>query len=108
MPESYAPAGDEMDSAYSGEAPVNSPAEKSSVDEQNATSETALVPNKILCPGGEPLKDGEEILVRVVKNHGEESEIECVSQKESTEESSMEGETPGNEEAELAALDEKG
>lgn len=74
----YTPAEDELDESYS--APVTPPEQeaetKPSVDDENAMSDTALVPNKILSPDGEPLKEGEEIVVRVVKNHGDECEIE--------------------------------
>lgn len=113
MAKPYAPSGDEMDSTYSG-APDAAPdtaaaGEKQSVDEQNAMSSTALVPNKILSPEGEPLKEGDEIVVRVVKNHGEESEIEYAPKKGGDEEGPTEDETtPGNEEAEIASLDQKG
>lgn len=104
-----------MDESYSG--PVTRPgqsdataAEKPSVDEENAASDTALVSNKILSPDGEPLKEGDEIVVRIVKNYGNESEIEYAPKKEAESESqTMPGEmTPGNEATELAALDEKG
>lgn len=75
----YTPAEDELDESYS--APVTPPEQeaapsKPSVDDENAMSDTALVPNKILSPDGEPLKEGEEIVVRIVKNHGDECEIE--------------------------------
>lgn len=110
-----------MDDSYS--APVTAPdqaaesetsEETASVDEENAASNTALVSNKILSPEGEPLKEGDEIVVRIVKNYGNESEIEYAPHKEG--ESEEEGETetmpgemrPGNEASELAALDEKG
>lgn len=107
----YTPSDEEMDDTYAGSAPVTKPteAEKPSVDEENTESSTALVPNKILSPDGEPLKEGEEIVVRVVRNHGDQSEIEYAPKEGATEEpSETEGEmTPGNEEAEIAALDEK-
>lgn len=113
MAKAYTPGGDEMDAEYGG-APVTKPdtaaaGEQQTVDEQNAASNTALVPNKILSPEGEPLKEGDEIVVRVVKNHGEESEIEYAPKKGGDESGPTEGETqPGNEEAEITALDQKG
>lgn len=107
----YTPSDEEMDDTYS--APVTKPGSteaKPSVDDENAMSNTAVVSNKILSPNGEPLKEGEEIVVRIVKNYGDESEIEYAPKEGGgTEEPSDEGETtPGNEEAEIAALDEKG
>lgn len=53
-------------------------AEPKSVDESNDgdMANTAIVSNDILSPEGEPLKEGDEIVVRVVKNYGDESEIE--------------------------------
>lgn len=108
----YTPSDEEMDDTYSAPAAVTKPESteaKPSVDDENAMSKTAVVSNKILSPDGGPLKEGEEIVVRIVKNYGDESEIEYAPKEGSTEEPSEEGETtPGNEEAEIAALDEKG
>lgn len=102
----YTPAEDEMDESYS--APVTPPEKeetateaKPSVDDENAMSDTALVPNKILSPEGEPLKEGDEIVVRIVRNHGDESEIEYAPKKGAEEESP---ETSGAAE-DFAAMD---
>lgn len=46
-----------------------------SIDEQEASSPTAVIDNKVLSPGGEPLKEGDRIIVTIVKNYGDESEI---------------------------------
>ena len=114
MPSKYAPTGDEMDSSYG--APVTAPGEgaapaaetKPSVDEQNKMDDTALVPTKILSPEGEPLNEGDEIVVQVVSIHGEDAIIKYAPKKGGTEEPSDEGKTtPGNEESEIAALDTK-
>lgn len=92
-----------MDESY-GNAPVEKPPEKS-VDEENAESSTALVSNKILSPEGAPLKEGDEIVVTVVKNYGDESEIKYAPKGGAA------GEKPssavGNEADEIAALDQK-
>lgn len=113
MPSKYAPQGDELDSSYG--APVTAPAEGAapaaedkSVDQENQMATTALVPNKVLSPDGEPIEEGAEIVLRVVRNHGTESEVEYAPKKGSEEGPSDEGETTtGNEEAEIAALDTK-
>lgn len=103
-----------MDSSYGGGAPVTAPGEeaapaaagdKGSVDQQNAMSDTALVPTKVLSPEGKPLNPGDEIVLRVVRVHGEDAEVEYATKEEGPEA----GETsPDNTEAEIAALDEKG
>ena len=109
---------DTMDSDTYGAAPVTPPKEdampegeeKPSVDQEEAMEETAMVPTKILSPEGEPLKEGEEIVVQVVSIHGQDAIIKYApKKKEGGEEGPMEGSTkPGDEESELAALDEKG
>ena len=87
----YAPVEDEMDESYGSKpAPVTPPGEgeeapteqKESVDEENAEAQTAVVSNKILSPEGEPLKEGDEIVVKIVKNYGDESEIMYAPKKE--------------------------
>lgn len=113
MPSKYAPSGDEMDSETYG-APVTAPEKpaetKPSTDEQNAMDDTALVPTKVLSPEGDSLKEGDEIVVEVVSVHGDQAIVKYAPKKGGeTEEPQTEGETkPGNEEAELSALDEKG
>lgn len=80
-----------MDESYTapvtppGEGEEAPPAEKESVDKENAEAQTALVSNKILSPEGEPLKEGDEIVVKVVKNYGDESEIMYAPKKEGAE-----------------------
>lgn len=75
-----------MESLYpSDNAPVTPPGEaaeseapgdkESSVDEQEAAEATAVIDNKILSPDGEPLKEGDEVVLVVVKNFGDESEV---------------------------------
>lgn len=100
-----------MEGAYGAETPVTPPdegsseTEQTSVDKEEQTSDTALVSNKILSPEGEPLKEGDEIVVRVVKNYGDESEIEYAPKSESSDDS----EEPMSQEAsELSALSEEG
>ena len=92
----YTPSDDDMDAESYGapsatvtppEEGETPPAEKESVDkeEREAGEETALVSNKILSPEGEPLKEGDEIVVKVVKNYGDESEIMYAPKKEGDE-----------------------
>lgn len=71
-------APEEMDSIYSEEAetPKEEATETETVDEESAESNTAVVDNKVLSPDGEPLKEGDEIVLKVVKNYGSECEVE--------------------------------
>ena len=93
-------------------APVTAPGEdaapaaedKISVDQENAMSDTALVPTKVLSPEGEPVNPGDEIVLRVVRVHGEDAEVEYAPKK-GAQEPSGEGQTEDNTEAEIAALD---
>lgn len=55
---------------------------KESVDHEKDMAATAIVPNKLLSPEGESLNTGDEIVVRIVKNYGDESEIEYAPKKE--------------------------
>lgn len=102
-----------MDESY-GTAPVTPPDESESseqpesMDEETDTATTTIVPNKILSPEGEPLKTGDEIVVRVVKNYGDESEIEYAPKEgasDTTEESSATESTP---EEDFSAMDKEG
>lgn len=105
----YNPSDEEMgmDESY-GNAPVTPPEETpepaESVDEENAESAEVVVSNKVLTgPDGEPPKEGDEIVVKVVKNYGTESSIIYAPAKgggETTEE-------PASTEDEIAALDKE-
>lgn len=92
-----------MDSMYGSQdqAPVKAPLESDHEDEGEAT---AVIDNKVLSPEGEPLKEGDEIVVQVVKNYGDESEIKYAPKKG--------GESEGGEgmgaDAELDSMSEKG
>lgn len=55
--------------------------EAESIDQEEAESDSAVVANKVLAPGGEPLKEGDEITLVVVKNYGDESEIRYATKK---------------------------
>lgn len=107
----YTPSDEDMDSSYGGGAAVEAPPDTGSeaaesVDEENAGAATAIVSNKILSPDGEPLKEGDEIVVRVVKNYGDESEIEYAPKSGAED---TETEEPESVEAgELAALSAEG
>lgn len=106
----YTPTEEDMDASY-GAAAV-APPEKvaaETVDQEAAEAETTIVPNSILSPDGEPLKEGDEIVVRVVKNYGDESEIEYAPKKGSEDTETESTEEPMSREAgELAALSEEG
>ena len=104
MPSKYDSPDDAMDSGYGASEPKESPEPKQSVDKENeeAGEETALVSNKILSPEGQELKEGDEIMVKVVKNYGDECEISYAPKKDTSE-----TESPSVEN-EIAALDTKG
>lgn len=106
----YEPSDEEMET-YGASAPATSPdesesdAEKQSVDEEESGADTAVISNKILSPDGEPLKEGDEIVVQVVKNYGDESEIKYAPKKEGD---YSEEEPMSQEASELAAMSEEG
>lgn len=91
-----------MDSMYGSQdqAPVKAPTESEHDDEGGAT---AVIDNKVLSPDGEPLKEGDEIVVQVVKNYGDECEVKYAPKKGGGSES--EGE---DADAELDSMSEKG
>lgn len=102
----YSMSDDDMESTY-GSSPPSGDSEGQSVDEANesAGASTAIVSNKLLSPDGEPLKEGDEVVVQIVKNYGDESEIKYAPKKggEETEEEPM-----STEAQELTALSEEG
>lgn len=75
MDETYGGGAVKPDVKPPDEKPGNEPPE--SVDKQNeeAGAKTALISNKILSPEGQPLKEGDEVVLKVVKNYGDESEV---------------------------------
>lgn len=102
-----------MAGAYGAQTPVTPPeeseaAEPQSVDEEEASANTAIVSNNILSPEGEPLKEGDEIVVRIVKNYGDESEIEYAPKEGGSEESETTEEPMSQVSSELTALSEEG
>lgn len=95
----YSPSDDEMDSLYSTESPSKpAPKEEGSVDEENAESPTAIVPKSVL---GEGTKVGDVCEMRVVADHGDEMEMEYVSEPK---EESTETQSPDEE---LDSMDSK-
>ena len=100
-----------MDESYGGGPaapeksgmPVEKPetADKPSVDEQNAEEQTAIISNKILSPEGGPLKEGDEVVVRVVKNYGDESEVKYAPKK-----AGGESDSPGETDDSMGVGDE--
>jgi hypothetical protein len=84
MPENLPP--DDESLYASGEAPAEAKAPEEgespegeeapeSIDEENAEGSSAIVDKKVLSPGGESLKEGDEVTLTVVKCYGEECEI---------------------------------
>lgn len=79
-----ASSGGEMDSSYGSDSSdstdTSEPSEPTdSVDQENedAGEQTAVISNKILSPNGDPVKEGADITMTVVKNYGDESEVKC-------------------------------
>lgn len=97
-----------MDSSYGASESTESSEPKQSVDQENedAGEETALISNKILSPEGEPLKEGDEIVLQVVKNYGDESEVKYAPKK-GGEDKSKPGEGSSPEE-DFAQMDQAG
>lgn len=60
------------------------PREPETTDEETAESEnTAILPNKVLMsPGGEMPKEGDEIVLQVVRVYGDEAEVRYAPKKE--------------------------
>lgn len=106
----YSMSDGDMDSAY-GAGPLEEMGmeeSSESVDESNAEEgeNTAVVSNKILSPDGEALNKGDEIVVQIVENYGDESLIKYAPKKGGDE---TEYEEPMSTEGkELAALSEEG
>lgn len=83
------------------------PAEAQTTDEETAESmNSAVVSNKVLAgPGGEPLKEGDEIVVKIIKNFGDESEIAYSTTKPGE---IGAGDGSMSSDSEIDAMDEKG
>lgn len=96
------------DSLYGSESVSDKHEASESVDQEEAEGVTAVVPNKLLSPEGEPLKEGDEIVVRVVKNYGDETEIEYAPKKGGGEEAETETPKADDYGSELEAMDKKG
>lgn len=79
-----------MDSLYSPEGSTSAAEpeeteETESIDEEEASSPTAVIDNKVLSPAGKPLKEGDKITITVVKNFGDESEIKITTESAGSE-----------------------
>lgn len=72
----------EMDSLY-GESETKPKEKPESVDqeEREQMATTAIVPLKLLSPEGEPLKKGDEIVVKVQEVYDDEAEIAYAPKK---------------------------
>jgi hypothetical protein len=96
-----------MDSSYGApvKAPEKADGEKPSIDQENEDSgeSTALISNKILSPEGEPIKPGDEIVLQVVKNYGDESEVKYAPHKGGEDKETTE--TTTTPEEDFAAMD---
>jgi len=81
----YKASDEEMDGLYSPPSkpePKTPEAKPETVDQEEDMANTAVIDNKILSPEGEPLKEGDEVTLRVVKNYGEECEVEYAPKTE--------------------------
>lgn len=66
------------DSLYGEDTPKSKP---ESVDEEEAMNASALVDLKVLTGKHGPPKEGDEIVVKVVKIHGDQAEISYAPEK---------------------------
>lgn len=75
---------EEMDGLYGEGSPKEEAKESVDQENQEEMSHTALVPMKVLQgESPEPIKEGEEVVLKVVKVHGDEAEVEYSSTKPS-------------------------
>ena len=92
-------------SLYDSGEPETPPEDKpkaESVDEQEAMDPTSLVDLKVLTGKHGAPKEGDEIVVKVVKIHGDQAEIEYAPEKASETKEDDSGEDP-----ELASMNSK-
>ena len=117
MPAKYHASDEDMDASYAGATAAKDPqtsqdapkGDEQSVDQENAMGDTAVISNKILSPDGDPIKEGDEIVVKIVKNYGDESEIMYAPKKEGGHEDGMTSEKMDEQTgSEIAAMDQKG
>lgn len=50
-----------------------------SIDQEEEGGSTAVVDSKVLSPDGKPLKEGDEVVLTVVKCYGEECEVKATT-----------------------------
>lgn len=75
---------EEMDGLYGEGSPKEEAKESVDQENQEEMSHTALVPMKVLQgESSEPVKEGEEVVLKVVKVHGDEAEVVYSSTKPS-------------------------
>ena len=98
-----APGKDDMPAEGEGAA-----SDTPSVDEENQMSDTSLVSTKMLSPEGEPVKEGDEIMVKVVSVHGDQAIIKCVPKEEGGEEGPPSADEGTDYENDFSAMSEKG
>ncbi len=73
-----------------------------SVDEQESESPTALIPKSIL--GGKKFEPGEEVVLKIVADHGEEMEVEYATEKPGEKEEPMKEKPAPDMDGELASM----
>ena len=93
---------DEMDGLYGESKPKGKP-ESIDQEEQEQMAQTALVPMKVASPGGEPVKPGDEIVMKVVAVHDDEVEMAYAPKKKE----GMQEEGPSADE-EIDSMDKPG
>lgn len=72
---------DGMDDSLYGDSPDKEESKPESIDEEEAMNPSSLVDLKVLTGKHGPPKEGDEIVVKVVKIHGDQAEIAYAPEK---------------------------
>ena len=105
---SVAPPGGEAAPPDESAVPKSGEGDKETVDEDSMMGNSAIIPNKVLTgPDGTSPKEGDEIVLKVVKNFGDESEV-VYAPAEKHEKGMHEGGMMSDANTEIEAMDEKG
>ena len=79
--ESLYASGESPEGAEAPEEAAEGEETPQSIDEEEAEGSTAIVDKKVLSPDGKPLKEGDEVVLTVVKCYGEECEVRYAPKK---------------------------
>jgi hypothetical protein len=85
---------------YGGDEPKPNQAPPKSIDEQEAEAPTALIPKSLLA--GKKFNPGDEVVLQIVAEHGEEVEVKYAPEKPEEDETKPETET--STDPELASM----